>query len=678
MHTSKLHYLFGIAILCLSVIPLQSNAAPQDQQKVTEPDKERLVLMPLRVDEEDKNLLGAMETALVEGLKLKYVVFSGEQVSQKAHQIFMKESHAALDAHKECDATRCMQNIAEAFQAELIATANVTKQGGGYFLALSIQNIFDNKVEFSKTMTCEGCNAFKVVDKLKILSAVVASNANDTTNEETQADRKLKAEQLKKEQQEFEEKLRNADVAERKRLLDAKALDDKHLAELKAVAEARRKINQVQPTSFPALELAKSEIGSLTEKIATIEAGYEKELTDTRKQVKQRYSDKLDALSNEQKDEFESASEFKAKQEKRSNAIISQRDTELARLNISTVAETETAPLKARIKALSDHEYIIGTEGIDAELGSYDTDDHQFTIKLRSKTSALRLKLNGIIPLQGEEAKAFKKQWQTGLVRPEAKAKFNGELVELVLVNDADSTRWVELQTKFYSPAALKALFQTGRVFKDCANCPDMVVVPTGSFNMGEANSAHRVTIKQPFAMGKTEVTRGEWKAIMGTHNQTSSINDLNGVDDDRPVAQVSWNDAKDFIQELNSKTGKQYRLPSEAEWEYACQAGGQQEYCVDSISNAWHDRNIAKKQANAWGLYDMTDKLWEWVEDSYHADSNGAPSDGTAWQGDNAWRVLRGGGSRRNPQDKRAALPQTIRSPFGAYFGFRLARSLP
>jgi hypothetical protein len=176
MRKSKLHYLLGIviAVLCLSIIPQQSQAASKynKQAKSPQPEKEKLVLMPLRVPEEDKNLTGAMETALVEGLQQKYVVFSGEQVSQKAHEIFMKESRNT--AHKECDETKCMQNIAMAFQAELIATANVTKQDGIYYLALSVQNIFDNKVEYSKSLTCENCNGAKVVDKLKELSGTVA------------------------------------------------------------------------------------------------------------------------------------------------------------------------------------------------------------------------------------------------------------------------------------------------------------------------------------------------------------------------------------------------------------------------------------------------------------------------------------------------------------------------
>ena len=172
MNNFKLRNLFTILIAAIlaMTMPLQSRAANKTGVADTSQDKEPLVLMPLRVPEEDKNLTGAMETALVEGLQQKYSVFSGEQVSQKAHQIFLKESRNM--AHAECDETRCMQNIAEAFQSELIATANVTKQDGSYFLALSIQNIFDNKVVYSKSLPCENCKAVQVIDKLKLLTGM--------------------------------------------------------------------------------------------------------------------------------------------------------------------------------------------------------------------------------------------------------------------------------------------------------------------------------------------------------------------------------------------------------------------------------------------------------------------------------------------------------------------------
>ena len=171
MHISKLQKLVGATayLVFLSLLPLQAHAAMKSK---VDSEKEKLVLMPLRVPDEDRNLTGAMETALLEGLQQKYDVFSGEQVSQKAREIFLKETRNT--AHKECDETKCMQNIAMAFQAELLATANVTKQNGSYFLALKIENIFDNKAVYSKSTTCKNCDATEVVDKLKELSGMVA------------------------------------------------------------------------------------------------------------------------------------------------------------------------------------------------------------------------------------------------------------------------------------------------------------------------------------------------------------------------------------------------------------------------------------------------------------------------------------------------------------------------
>lgn len=153
------------------VIVAQSQPVMHTPVKVSKPAKsptERLVLMPLRVPDEDRNLTGAMETALVEGLQHSYIVFSGQRVAQKAHEIFMKESKNT--AHAECDETRCLQGIAESFQSELLASANVTKQNGNYFLAISIQNIFDNKVIYSKSTPCKGCDEAQVVEALKELS----------------------------------------------------------------------------------------------------------------------------------------------------------------------------------------------------------------------------------------------------------------------------------------------------------------------------------------------------------------------------------------------------------------------------------------------------------------------------------------------------------------------------
>ncbi len=236
------------------------------------------------------------------------------------------------------------------------------------------------------------------------------------------------------------------------------------------------------------------------------------------------------------------------------------------------------------------------------------------------------------------------------------------------------------------------ASMPAGKVFKDCADCPEMVAIPAGSFDMGSNSGddnekpVHRVTIGYAFAIGKTEVTQGLWKAIMGNNPSKFAT-----CGDNCPVEQVSWDDIQTFLEKFNAKTGKKYRLPSEAEWEYACRAGAQQQYCggdnLDSVGwygglakpagNSGKATNpVATRQPNAWGLYDMSGNVWEWVEDVYHDSYKDAPADGSAWQGDSLLRVPRGGGwSYAQTAAKRGGSESDYR--FGT-IGFRLARTLP
>ncbi len=227
-----------------------------------------------------------------------------------------------------------------------------------------------------------------------------------------------------------------------------------------------------------------------------------------------------------------------------------------------------------------------------------------------------------------------------------------------------------------------------GAVFQDCPDCPEMVVIPAGSFEMGaedyrdSVRPVHVVRIDKPFSMGKAEVTQGQWKAVMG-----NNPSHFFGCGDDCPVERVSWDDAQEYLRRLSQKTGKSYRLPSEAEWEYACRAGSKQDYCgsnnIDSV--AWHDGNsddkthpVAKKQPNAWGLYDMSGNVWEWVQDFWNKDYNGAPTDGSAWTMGGPYLVERGGSWIDGSRYTKAAIRNAYHSTERNYFlGFRLARSL-
>jgi len=219
-----------------------------------------------------------------------------------------------------------------------------------------------------------------------------------------------------------------------------------------------------------------------------------------------------------------------------------------------------------------------------------------------------------------------------------------------------------------------------GSILRDCPTCPEMVVISAGSFEMGEPYKKHTVTFSQVFAIGKFEVTQAQWKTVMGSNPSTFS-----NCGDNCPVENVSWNDAQEFIQKLNAKTGKQYRLPSEAEWEAACRGGETHQYCGSSEvqSVAWYDerstRPVGQKQANAYGLYDMSGNVWEWVEDGWHENYNGAPSDGTAWQGYDSRNVIRGGSWRFDRFVIDAAERKwNIPSDRYSTLGFRLAKTLP
>jgi formylglycine-generating enzyme required for sulfatase activity/uncharacterized caspase-like protein len=200
--------------------------------------------------------------------------------------------------------------------------------------------------------------------------------------------------------------------------------------------------------------------------------------------------------------------------------------------------------------------------------------------------------------------------------------------------------------------AIADGLVVAGKIIKDCPDCPEMVMIPAGTFEMGgrESNEMpiHRVTLK-PFTIDKTEVTAGQWRSVMGTEPSYFKMK----CGDNCPVERVSWNDVQEYARKLSQKTGKTYRLPTEAEWEYACRAGGKHEYCGsdDADSVAWYGlwlsvkQPVAGKRANAWGLYDMSGNVFEWVEDCANEHYNGAPTDGSAWlAGDCTRRIVRGG----------------------------------
>ena len=240
-----------------------------------------------------------------------------------------------------------------------------------------------------------------------------------------------------------------------------------------------------------------------------------------------------------------------------------------------------------------------------------------------------------------------------------------------------------------------------GNVYKDCDYCPEMVIIPSGQFRMGDVNGGgavterpvHQVAVSKPFGMGKYEVTFAEYDVFAKTTGR-GLLEDQGWGRGNMPAINVTWEDANAYANWVSEKTGKHYRLPSEAEWEYAARAGTTTSYSwgndigvnranCDGCGSQWDSRRTAQVgsfQPNQFGLYDMSGNVGEWVGDCKHAGYRGAPTDGSSWASAGCEsRILRGGGFDSLPRAVRSANRDwffpTI--PFGN-FGFRLAQDLP
>jgi formylglycine-generating enzyme required for sulfatase activity len=203
----------------------------------------------------------------------------------------------------------------------------------------------------------------------------------------------------------------------------------------------------------------------------------------------------------------------------------------------------------------------------------------------------------------------------------------------------------------------------------------EMVYIPAGTYLMGSPEGKgydrehpqHSVSVP-PYLMGKYQITQAQWRIVAAYPPEARELNPnpANFPGDNRPVEQVSWEDAKEFCSRLSRKTGREYRLPSEAEWEYACRGGTTTEfYFGDTITpnlarfNATETAPVGSYPPNAFGLYDMHGNIWEWCEDEWHSSYEGNPPvDGSAWkstEGNNA-KVLRGGSWLSNSDRCRSA----------------------
>jgi len=325
-------------------------------------------------------------------------------------------------------------------------------------------------------------------------------------------------------------------------------------------------------------------------------------------------------------------------------------------------------------------------------------------------------------------------------------------MAEVAAKKQAEAMAQAEERARAQAAARVKeaprAVQRPGTVFQDCPDCPRMVVIPAGEFTMGSpASEAGRgvdegpqrqVSIAQPFALGRSEVTVAEFRRFADESGyRTEAERDARAQGcsgfiyadplaagpasqpvtswrspglaqaDSHPVLCVSWNDARAYAQWLSKKTGERYRLPTEAEWEYAARAGSvAARYWGDDPVQACRFANVADQSRfqtwgfgqkhectdghyftapaggyspNRFGLYDMLGNAWEWTEDCWNAGYAGAPADGSAWlAGDCAQRVCRGGSWSTVPRFARSASRNKNTADHRDNLtGFRLARTL-
>lgn len=215
------------------------------------------------------------------------------------------------------------------------------------------------------------------------------------------------------------------------------------------------------------------------------------------------------------------------------------------------------------------------------------------------------------------------------------------------------------------SPADAQQARQVGTVYRDCPSCPEMVVIGPGSFTMGEVGHTrrtplHKVTIGYSFAVGRYDVTFDEWDACVADGGCSGYRPDDHGWGRGRrPVINVSWDDAQGYAAWLAKKTGKHYRLISEAEWEYVARAGttttfwwgndiGRGNANCSGCGSKWdkvQTSPVGSFKPNAFGVYDTAGNVTQWVEDRWNSTYDGAPQDGSAWEtGDQLRRVMRSG----------------------------------
>ncbi len=372
------------------------------------------------------------------------------------------------------------------------------------------------------------------------------------------------------------------------------------------------------------------------------------------------------------------------------------RKPKLAVLDFRTTGKVESSGAKeAAANVRSEFFSVDKYELIDRELMIERLGEKDFaaTTECDEKTCYVRYgKSLSVEKIVGGRLSSFGETWtiemmlvdvNTGAMEKQFRHQYKGSMDELLDHATAGAREMLGLKAqsdrKRARPVEKELTLDLGGGVK-----MELVLIPAGEFIMGSPESEeardndegpqHRVRIARPFYMGKYEVTNRQYRRFKSDHD-SGSYRGVSFNDDDQPVVNVSWRDAKAFCDWLSRQSGREVRLPSESEWEYACRGGDGRvfpwgnnwppsglagNYTDETAKGKFSDWSfiqgyrdgyagtapVGSFAANPFGLYDMGGNVWEWCEDWYHGDYNGAPTDGRAWTsgGDQSRRVLRGG----------------------------------
>jgi formylglycine-generating enzyme required for sulfatase activity len=634
--------------------------------------KDRLILMPVG-GAATASLGNIYRAALSEALGIKYEVLSGTQIDKKITEIWKAESKKV-----NCSEEACYKAAVIAFQAELMAKANVEEVDGGYMLSFQVMNLLENKQVYSRQLSCKGCDKFGLVDKLKKLGNIptkTTTYSGPSIIQEVTSDGK---------------EPRN--YAGRAALfIDSEPSDAAVFIDNKQSGKTPYQNLKLREGQTLDLTLKKNLYHS-TQLSVTLQAGMNEPPIVMLRPNFGKLSVNVTPAG--------------------STISVSQNSREVTTLS---------SPGSVRLSP-GEYQVVVSHEGYAQKIYRVTVDTGR-TARLHGKI--LRQKTGKLMisskPFE-KGAKVFVDGKQRGKVpimltlsagkhTVEVRgAKDSGK--ETVRITDGgDEVVAVRLSGGGGSPGKSKTVAGI-----------EFIWIPKGSFMMGspasEANrdkdeKQHRVNLTQGYWLGETEVTKGQFKQfVRATAYKTTAEKEGScwiydgewqnksgyswkklgfSQSDDHPVVCVSWHDAKAYIKWLNRQGQGRFSLPTEAQWEYAARAGTTTAYSVGNDASqlgkyAWYSKNsgkktqaVASKKPNPWGLYDMHGNVWEWTADWYDETYPSETTTDPTGSRSGSDRVLRGGSWYNYAQYLRSA--NRYGSSLGYrnyYIGFRLLLRTP